>query len=286
MKTLNFISIDFETFTAEHTSACAIGMAKVVNGEIIQKFYSLIHPVPDDRSMTNSFINGIYVDMVEYAPTFDKIFPIMCNFIGDNPIACHNRNMDIKVLESCMAYYGLKGGIDPQNNICTYELTKLSLEKCCEKYEIEKGCHHDALDDAVVCAKIALKLQGVNSHELVTHEAADFISGECFKDRNIDHQFLDPFDDNAIDNQDTCFFHSKCVITGIFDAFPERNDLAGELQKLGADINTAISKRTDIVLVGRGAGLSKMKKIAELQAQGFNIKIIKEDELIEILGHE
>ncbi len=53
MKTYNFVAIDFETMTAELSSACAVGMAKVVNHDIQQKFYSLINPIPDNREHNN-----------------------------------------------------------------------------------------------------------------------------------------------------------------------------------------------------------------------------------------
>ena len=48
-------------------------------------------------------------------------------------------------------------------------------------------------------------------------------------------------------------------------------------------INTSISKRTDIVIVGKGAGPSKMQKIEELQAQGHNLRVIEEPELLSIM---
>ena len=42
MECFDFTAIDFETMTAEHTSACAIGIVRVENKVIVQKFYSLI----------------------------------------------------------------------------------------------------------------------------------------------------------------------------------------------------------------------------------------------------
>ena len=46
METQDFVAIDFETMTPELTSACAIGLVRVHNGVISQKFYSLIKPIP------------------------------------------------------------------------------------------------------------------------------------------------------------------------------------------------------------------------------------------------
>ena len=42
METQDIVAIDFETMTPELTSACAIGLVRVHNGVISQKFYSLI----------------------------------------------------------------------------------------------------------------------------------------------------------------------------------------------------------------------------------------------------
>lgn len=55
------------------------------------------------------------------------------------------------------------------------------------------------------------------------------------------------------------------------------------LRSYGADINTSISSKTDIVIVGQGAGPSKMRKIEELREKGIDIRVIEEPELLQIL---
>ena len=40
----NFAAIDFETANNERTSVCSVGVVIVKDGEIVDKFYSLIHP--------------------------------------------------------------------------------------------------------------------------------------------------------------------------------------------------------------------------------------------------
>ncbi|MBK7084628.1 MAG: BRCT domain-containing protein [Flavobacteriales bacterium] len=56
------------------------------------------------------------------------------------------------------------------------------------------------------------------------------------------------------------------------------------VRALGADINTSISKKTQIVVIGDGAGPSKLRKIEKLQDQGVDIRIIYEEEFLQILG--
>lgn len=70
MKTTNFVAIDFETMTSELTSACAIGLVKVINGHLQQSFYSLINPIPDDRTRDNIAVHGITHEMAADAPSF------------------------------------------------------------------------------------------------------------------------------------------------------------------------------------------------------------------------
>jgi DNA polymerase-3 subunit epsilon len=282
MKTSNFVAIDFETMTAEQTSACAIGLVKVLGGTVHQAFYSLINPVPDDRDMLNTAVHGITPDMVANAPTYAQLFPLLKSFIQDLPIVCHNRGADINIMQRCMDYYGLTG-IDTANNYCTFEMTGQSLTACCKQYGIPMLEHHNALDDALACAKVFLACQG----EIVATTfrggiAAAMASAAAKK---FERSTLDPLDDDQVQNKDTVFFHANVVITGTFAAYPDRNALGKQLQSLGADINTSISGKTTVVVMGQGAGPSKIKKIEELRAKGHNIRIIYEEELKQILDY-
>ena len=94
LQDLNFVSIDFETMTAEHTSACAVGIVKVVDGTIQQKFYSLIKPIPDDREKKNTYVHGITPEMVENAPTFGELWGTIGKYFTDQIIVCHNADFD------------------------------------------------------------------------------------------------------------------------------------------------------------------------------------------------
>ncbi len=105
----DFVAIDFELFTPEYTSACAIGLVRVINRNITQKFYSLINPIPDNREFNNTAVHGITADMLVNAPTFKNLFPAIRDFIGNLPIVCHQRSSDINIFDRCMEYYGLSG---------------------------------------------------------------------------------------------------------------------------------------------------------------------------------
>ena len=161
-------------------------------------------------------------------------------------------------------------------------MTGLSLEDACAKHNIELGCHHDALDDALACAKVLLAENGVM--QISTFKGGISSAIRMMEAKKYRRDTLDALDDCMVENKDTPFFHARTVITGVFTAYPNRDELGKLLQALGADINTSISKKTNIVVVGGGAGPSKLRKIDELRADGYDIRIIYEPELISLLS--
>ena len=277
----DFVAIDFETMTQLPTSACALGMVKVIDGEIVQQYYSIINPVRDDYTdkEPNRTIHGISLVTAEKADSFDLLFAGILEFIGDYPIVCHNKGMDINVLRHLMEYYGLSG-LDLDNVCCTYQLTGMSLSECCKEYGIPESKHHNALWDAEACAKVFLELIG---KPLIDQRAGHFRDVLKSGGREISKEARQRLDESEIENKDTPFFNASVVITGLFDAYPDRNELACRLQKLGAKVNSSISKKTSIVIVGEGAGPKKMDKIASLREEGYDIRIMREKELCSIL---
>ena len=75
------------------------------------------------------------------------------------------------------------------------------------------------------------------------------------------------------------FYQKKVVITGTFEKFPFREEMAKLLYNVGADINSSISKRTDYVIIGENAGPKKLEKIEEL-----GIETIDEKRFLEIFN--
>lgn len=165
-----------------------------------------------------------------------------------------------------------------------------SIKKSCEDIIAYLERHHDILTD--------------NNVEDLWFEAAiqdlQHMSGEINKDINglkgfkyvlyeqnrLKAETKKPLSDEDILRKDTIFYKKKVVFTGILEKFPDRDEIASILRQYGADVNGSISKKTDIVIKGAGAGPSKMKKIQELQEQGCSIRVIEEPEFIEILQRE
>lgn len=278
MNILDFTAIDFETMTPEMTSACAIGIVRVENGVIVQKFYSLINPVPDSRTFNNSHVHGITPEMVEKAPTFEELWPTIRGYLEHQIIVAHNASFDMAVLDQTSDAYHIDFKI--QEVIDTLDITKMGLAESCALAGIPLEDHHDALCDATACAKIILLASGIR-FELPKKN--DHLKPSMFSGKQVDSETKKPLCDEQVDCKDTPFFHKKVVLTGTLFSYPKREEIACILRRYGADINTSISKVTDIVIVGSGAGPSKMKKIEDFNSQGCNIRVILEDELLEIM---
>ena len=69
----NFAAIDFETANGHPTSVCSVGVVVVRDGQIVDTFYSLIHPEPDYYLRMNSRVHGLTSVDTEDAPVFSEM---------------------------------------------------------------------------------------------------------------------------------------------------------------------------------------------------------------------
>ena len=63
-----------------------------------------------------------------------------------------------------------------------------------------------------------------------------------------------------------------------------REDAAEKVKMLGADIDTGITPRTDLVIVGKGAGPVKLKMIEAYNGAGASIQVLDESTFLGMIG--
>lgn len=279
MESFDFTAIDFETMTSEFTSACALGLVRVENGVIIQKFYSLIKPIPDGITKLNTWVHGITPDMVKNAPTFEELWPSIKRFFEHQTIVAHNVDFDSRVLDATSDFYHINFPIYEFIDSMSY--THAGLAESCAAVGIDLSEHHDALCDATACAQLMMINMGFNPF---IEKKKDFPQSKSFENKIMSHDTKIPLDDSLVLCKDSPFFHKKVVFTGNLFSYPSREQIADILRSLGADVNTSISKKTDIVIMGFNAGPSKVKKIEALKEEGYDICVMSEDDLIKALS--
>lgn len=132
------------------------------------------------------------------------------------------------------------------------------------------------------------KLRNAEEEELIglsdigpvtAHEIVEFFRDEHIKnsiDKLLELGIKPYYEKNKIEK--SYFTDKKIVLTGSLKK--SRKEWESILSDKGAKISSAVSKNTDIVIVGENPGSKFIK------AQELGIKIIKEEELVSLLGGE
>lgn len=297
--TLSFTAIDFETANRNRNSACSVGFVKVLNGQVVDRGYTLIRPKDSTVDAANHSVHGISEEDLADAPNFADVWKLLEPHITNQVVVAHNCAFDIDILISMSDDNGIV--LPDFRYMCSHKLAQEAfsdlrdyrLDDIAAYLKIDFS-HHNALSDAEACASVTIQaLQKVDfdftyNHPELTYHISKRAS-ETKKDRSasglhakkkFSSELLQPNLESA--DQGHLLYNKKVVFTGDLRSL-SRKEAAEKVHALGADINTAISKKTDYVIMGEKAGPSKVKKIGDLQLSGCAIKIIYEPEFLELL---
>jgi DNA polymerase-3 subunit epsilon len=157
----DFTAIDFETASRRHDSACQLGLATVRQGQIIDRVCWLIRPKPLYFHRANIQIHGITPEQVGDKPEFGELWPEISERIGDDCLVAHNAAFDLRVLIGTLRSH--RHPIPELRFTCTRAIARRTWPHL-RRYGLKplsnwlgiRFRHHDALEDAVACAKILL----------------------------------------------------------------------------------------------------------------------------------
>lgn len=164
-KLASFAAIDFETANARRSSVCSVGVVIVREGEVAEKFYSLIRPRPNYYSRFNTRMHGLAAGSTRDAPAFPDVWEKAARLIGGLPLVAHNSPFDEGCLRAAFAAYGME--YPDYTFYCTCRASRAALGGKLPNHRLEtvaRHCgydlesHHHALSDAEACAHIALRL--------------------------------------------------------------------------------------------------------------------------------
>lgn len=160
----DFAAIDFETANGERSSVCSVGIVVVRDGQIVDKYYSLIHPEPDYYAYFCQRVHGLCDCDTRDAPLFPDVWAEIAPRIEGLPLVAHNARFDEGCLKAAHKTYQMdypdylffdtlcaSRRIFP--DIENHQLHTVAAE-C--GYDLEN--HHHALADAEACAVIAMKI--------------------------------------------------------------------------------------------------------------------------------
>ncbi len=160
---MRVVALDFETANLNKNSAISIGLMRMEDGVVLDKYYSLINPPNMIFAEDLREIHGLSEEDVADAPKFKEIYKEVIDFIGDDLVIAHNAGFDTKVFKACCEYYN----IAPKDFIyvCTYQLSKAiwKNESCYKLTALSKKNGvtynaHNALEDSYACGILFFSL--------------------------------------------------------------------------------------------------------------------------------
>ena len=277
----SFLALDVETANADYSSICQIGIVKIENAQIIDKWSTLVNPKAYFDPF-NVSIHGIQEEDVKDAPTFGKIYNELFERIS-NQITVHHMPFDkTAISRACF-----------ENNLNIINARWLDSAKIARRtweqfayrgYGLENIAdflqinfkHHNALEDAITAAKIVLYA--------------------CEKNQiSIEDWFVrisQPTKIHLEGNSDGSLYGETIVFTGTLSL--PRKEAANIAASMGCHVNDSVTMSTTILVVGtqdefKLAGYeksSKHRKAEELIQKGFLIKILSERDFIEMCNSE
>jgi DNA polymerase-3 subunit epsilon len=191
---MDFVVIDVETANADVSSICQVGIASFSGGEVAERWVSLVNP-EGYFSPWNIAIHGIDEWMVEGAPTWEEVFPLVDSRLRGRIVVSHTP-FDRLALARASARFNLEGcectWLDsakvirrtwPQFRRRGYGLPNLAAH-----FGIEYKAH-DALEDAR-CAGLlllrAIEETGLSPEEWVVRAEQPISLSERRNSRSIE----------------------------------------------------------------------------------------------------
>ena len=161
----DFAAIDFETANEQPSSVCSVGVVIVRAGEIVDSFYSLIHPEPDYYKWFCHQVHGLGQEDTDNAPVFPYVWEKIEPLIEGLPLVAHNSRFDegclkavFKVYQMDYPDYEFHDTLAASHRHFGKQLPNHQLHTVAAACGYDLVNHHHALADAEACAAIALKL--------------------------------------------------------------------------------------------------------------------------------
>lgn len=182
----DFIAIDFETANQQLSSVCSVGVVMVRQGQVADRYYSLIQPEPNYFSYFCQQVHGLSQTDTDSAPVFPQVWQeveqrIASVFFPNEqdlddemdrryrlaaiPLVAHNAGFDegcikavFKVYQMDYPDYLFYDTLAAARRQFGRSLPNHQLQTVASACGYDLLQHHHALADAEACAAIALNI--------------------------------------------------------------------------------------------------------------------------------
>ncbi len=161
----DFAAIDFETANEYPSSVCSVGVVIVRDGQVVDSFYSLIHPEPEYYQWFCMRVHGLCAEDTEDSPVFPAVWAKIEPMIEGLPLVAHNSPFDEGCLKAAFRVYRMD--YPDYEFFDTLRASRIHFGRDLPNHQLQTvaaACgynltrHHHALADAEACAAIALQI--------------------------------------------------------------------------------------------------------------------------------
>lgn len=300
---MDFVTIDFETASADRNSPCEIGLTFVKNRQIVETKSWLIKPQNNRFDYFNILIHGIRPEDVADKPEFPELWNEILPLIENQFLIAHNASFDMSVLRRTLETYHIP--FPSLNYSCSYIFSKkvwqglpgYDLKTLCRINNINLN-HHRAGADSRATAELTLKAFDVAEvlsvddfpEKLKTTIGQLYIGGyrpseskKIYKPKDVSKIIGDP----SKHNPNSIFYGRNVAFTGALSSMV-RSEAQQLIADIGGIITNSVTKETDYLIVGhqeyRVVGedgmSSKQEKAVKLIAKGAELEILSENDFL------
>lgn len=299
------VAIDFETANSSRVSVCAMGIAVVDGHEIVERASWLIRPPELYFNPYNTYIHGITESDVADKPEFHELWGDIRQYFQGRLMIAHNASFDISVLRHVLDVYDIP--YPSFRYLCTLAIARrawprlpsYSLDAISEHLGITFK-HHDAEEDAVACAKVALRAcsqLGVGTIEDAA-EKIEVVSRQLSpgthkppgaKRSSLTLRDIEPITDELDPGHP--FFERTVVFTGTLHCMA-RKDAMQKVVNCGGCCAGSVGSSTNYLVLGDqdftrrrdGHKSGKLRTAESLIVDGADLVIVSEAEFLRILA--
>lgn len=287
---MDYYTIDFETANSNYTSACSIGIVGVINGKRVFEKHCLINPeeVFLDFNIT---IHHITPKDVINAPTFPELWDKIKHIFTNTIVFSHNSLFDFMVLKSLLEKYNIEKPIFKFG--CTVKIARILWKEEVINHRLNTLAtyldvsldHHQALSDACVCVDIINRGMKITQ----TDDIYDFYNAlelrfGYFGPKNFynTYQLKKRTKKELRKIKNDVLFDQVIILSGKPKAM-SKSELTSLLISNGAYVDTLVNNRANYFVMLDNFKQDRLDKAQSLSNQGIDIKIIDEQELLQLV---
>lgn len=285
----DYCVLDTETtgFSAYYNEIIEIGILRVRNNEIVDRYDQLIKPSTEVDGFITA-LTGITNEMLEGMPSITDVKTAVLSFIGDDIILGHYTSFDMHFLNE-----GFKEQLTNQYMDTLQFARKLYPEL--KHHRLSDltdylGLHnneHRALADCIATKELYDAVKSRMAEKNLVIEDLWNASGS-HSGKGIDIKAIKPTE--VVVDKDGFFYNRHVVFTGKLEKML-RDDAKQIVVNLGCILDNSVTKQTNYLILGdndynailKGGKSSKHKKAEKLKLEGQDIEIIDERTFYDLL---